>query len=527
MDSKESILIVDDDESTCRSLTLIFRREGYEIDTAQTGQEAIEKARGRYFNMVLLDIKLPDIEGVKLITPLKEMHPDIVILMITAHASLETATQALNEGASAYVNKPLNMDEVLATVRESLEKQRLVTENRQLLKELQVTNRRLEETLDELKSTQQKLIQQERLRALGRMSSSITHDFSNALTPILGYSDLMLTVPDVRNDSEKVTHYLELINMTAKDAAEIISNLRNFYRQRDETDILAPVNPVKLVEQAIELTQPRWKDEAQARGITIDIVTDLQEVPPVSGNSLELQDALRNLIFNAVDAIEEDGTITIRTKSDDEHIILEVSDTGVGMPDEVQQRCFEPFFTTKDERGAGLGLSMVYGIIRRHDGTIEVESEEGKGTTFIIRFPILREVQVETAREEITPPVRPLHVLYVEDRLMVREVITQYLLVDGHTVETAINGREGLEKFREGKFDLVITDRQMPDMNGDRLAADIKQIAPRQPVIMLTGYGNLMKYAGEMPEGVDLLLSKPITLNDFREALVKMRRNYS
>ncbi len=170
---------------------------------------------------------------------------------------------------------------------------------------------------------------------------------------------------------------------------------------------------------------------------------------------------------------------------------------------------------------------MIYGIIRRHDGTIEVESEEGKGTTFIIRFPILREVQVETAREEITPPVRPLHVLYVEDRLMVREVITQYLLVDGHTVETAINGREGLEKFREGKFDLVITDRQMPDMNGDRLAADIKQIAPRQPVIMLTGYGNLMKYAGEMPEGVDLLLSKPITLNDFREALVKMRRNYS
>jgi DNA-binding NtrC family response regulator len=137
MDRKESILIVDDDESTRRSLTLIFGKKGYETETAGTGREAIEKAQDRFFNLALLDIKLPEVEGVELIAPLKEMHPDMAVIVATAYASLETAVRALNEGASAYITKPLNMDEVLATVREALEKQRLVMENRRLLQTVQ------------------------------------------------------------------------------------------------------------------------------------------------------------------------------------------------------------------------------------------------------------------------------------------------------------------------------------------------------------------------------------------------------
>jgi len=131
MNDKLSILIVDDDESTCRTLTRVFGKKGYETETAGTGREALKKAQGRFFNLALLDIKLPDTAGIELIAPLKEMHPDMMVIMITAYASLETAVQALNEGASAYIIKPLNMDEVLATVREALEKQRLVEEKRQ------------------------------------------------------------------------------------------------------------------------------------------------------------------------------------------------------------------------------------------------------------------------------------------------------------------------------------------------------------------------------------------------------------
>jgi len=396
-----------------------------------------------------------------------------------------------------------------------------ITERKQAETVLEESNRRLEGTLVELRQTQQQLIQKERLVALGQMASGIAHDFNNALTPILGYIDLILMAPGTLEDKEKVKHYLELVNATAKGVVETISNLREFYRQRAESDIFAPVNLNQLAEQTIELTQLKWKDQSLTNGVTINIEKDLQEVLPVSVNKTELREALTNLILNAVDAIPESGTITIRTRSENGNAILEVSDTGVGMTEEVRQRCFEPFFSTKEERGAGLGLSIVHGIIRRHEGTIEVESEEGKGTTFIIRLPAQEEAQVEDERQEAVTTTRPLRVLFVEDRPMVRGVIVEYLLVDGHTVETATDGRDGLEKFCAGSFDVVITDRQMPDMNGDELAAAIKQIAPNQPVIMLTGFGDIMKLSGEMPEGVDYLLSKPVTLNDFRGALAK------
>jgi CheY-like chemotaxis protein len=194
------------------------------------------------------------------------------------------------------------------------------------------------------------------------------------------------------------------------------------------------------------------------------------------------------------------------------------------MTEKVKQRCFEPFFTTKSESGTGLGLAMVYGIINRHEGTIEVDSEPGKGTTFTICLPIRTEQQDKEESQETEALSLSLHVLVVDDEPMVREVVTAYLTADGHTFETAPNGREGLEKFYKGKFDLVITDRAMPDMNGVLLAGLIKQIAPKSPVIMLTGFGEMMKYVDEMPKDIDYLLSKPIRLNDFREALAKVAK---
>ena len=522
------IFLVEDNEHDRQAFHRAFQNSQIpcEITGCVKAEYALERLRSDalQFDILVTDYGLPGMSGLALCKELLKQKVPWPLVLITGAGTEQLAVEALKAGVDDYLVKdddkgylellPVVLPEVVRKHADRLARKKAE-------EELKVSNRRLEETLTELRQTQRQIIQQERLRALGRMSSGITHDFSNALTPILGYTDLILTVTDILDDKEQVKHYLELINLTAKGAAELIGNLRNFYRQRTEIDIFTPVNPNQLVEQAIEVTQLEWQKQALASGITINIEKDLQKVPPVNGNDTELQEVLTNLIFNAVDAMPEGGTITIRTHSDDENVILEVSDTGVGMTDEVQQRCFEPFFSTKDERGAGLGLSMVHGIIRRHEGTIEVESEEGKGTTFIIRLPSQREAQVEGEEQEAEVTTRSLHVLLVEDRAMVRDVISQYLLVDGHTVGTAINGRDGLEKFHEGKFDLVITDREMPDMNGDRLAVAIKQIAPKQHVIMLTGYGDMMKYVGEMPEGVDTLLSKPITLSDFREALAK------
>ena len=386
---------------------------------------------------------------------------------------------------------------------------------------LRNSNRRLEETLAELGATQQQIIQQERLRALGQLASGIAHDFNNNLTPILGFTDVLLDSPESLDDKESVRYYLTLINTAAKDASNVVSRLREFYRHREEDEIMMSININQLVKQTIELTQPKWKDQAQANSITIDIEADLQEVPLISGNKEELREVLTNLILNAVDAMPQNGTITLRTRFEGKQVVLEVSDTGVGMTEEVKQRCFEPFFSTKNGRGTGLGLAMVYGIINRYKGTLEILSEPGKGTTFIISLPVQIKQQVKEREKETEVPLRSLHVLVVDDEPIVRGVVTKYLTADGHTVETATNGREGLEKFHSGRFHLVITDRAMPDMGGVQLAALIKKLAPKMPIIMLTGFGDLMAAQGTMPEGVDFLLSKPITLTTFREALAE------
>jgi signal transduction histidine kinase len=352
-----------------------------------------------------------------------------------------------------------------------------ITEQKLAEEELQKSNRCLSEALTELKATQQQIIQQERLRALGQIASGIAHDFNNTLVPILGYSDVMLTVPQILDDKEKTKNLLGMIRTSANDATNIVKRLAEFYRTREEGEVLIPLNLNQLVEQAIELTQPKWREQSLAAGVTVRILSDLQEVPHISGNESQLREVfarltdakgfrLANLIFNSVDAMPDGGLITIRTYLNGEYVVLEVSDTGIGMTEEVRLRCFEPFFSTKAGRGTGLGLSVVYGIIQWHKGMIAVDSEPGKGTTFTIRLPIQAEEQAESEYKEVEATIRSLHILLVDDEQLVLDVLTAYLTEGGHTFETATNGREGLEKFYKGKFDLVVTDRAMPDMNG-------------------------------------------------------------
>jgi PAS domain S-box-containing protein len=398
---------------------------------------------------------------------------------------------------------------------------RNITDRKQAEQRLQQTNDLLEQTLAELQETQQQVIQQERLRALGQMASGIAHDFNNALTPILGFSDLLLRFPENLDDRAQTTEYLQLIHTTAKETANVVKRLQEFYKWRQEDTPFQPVNLNQLIKQTISLTRPKWKDEGMAKGATIGINTELGDVPSVKGNAAELRGALTNLIFNATDAIESDGIITIRTDSDGEGVVLEVEDTGSGMTDAMKEHCFDPFFTTQLGRGKGLGLSTVVGTIRRHDGKISVKSQLAVGTTFTIRLPISSEPPTVNGAPHPAVGSRHLHVLVVDDEQPIRQLIETYLVDDGHTVETAKDGIEGLEKFRAGRFDLVILDRAMPYMNGDQLAIAIKQITPAKPVIMLTGFGDLMPASDGPPTGIDTLLSKPVTWDTLREALAK------
>jgi PAS domain S-box-containing protein len=395
-----------------------------------------------------------------------------------------------------------------------------ITERKKAADSLKTLNAELEKALADLKATQNQVIQQERLRALGQMASGIAHDFNNSLMPVMGFTELLLSHPGILDDKKKATGYLETIRTAAQDAASIVARLREFYRSNEHSDVFTAVDLVHLARQAVSLTQPKWKGQAHASGIEIKVVEDLKVVPPISGDESALREVLTNLIFNAVDAMPQGGSITLRTWCEDDRALLDVSDSGAGMTEEVRQRCLEPFFTTKGERGTGLGLAMVFGIVQRHQGAIDLRTQLGEGTTFVLSFP-LRNAATATAMLKTAqmPSLRPLRILLVDDEPQVRGVLAAFLEVDGHSVTCAEDGIGGLQLSREEIFDLVITDKAIPGMSGDQMALEIKRISPNMPIVMLSGFNA----AGEKEviPGVDVIASKPITMAALRNAIRK------
>lgn len=386
--------------------------------------------------------------------------------------------------------------------------------------ELETTNIRLQEALQRLKKAHQQTIQQERLRALGQMASGIVHDFNNALMSISGFSELLLNFPQRLENREKSLHYIKMIYTSSQDAANVVRRLREFYRAREKNEFSPSIQVNTIIKQVLEITKPKWKDQAQAKGLSIDIATDLRKVPFTHANESELREMLTNLIFNAVDAMPKGGLITICTCQQDDKIKIEISDSGVGMDEITQNLCLEPFYTTKGEEGTGLGLASVYGIIQRHMGTIEIDSKLNCGTTFTIYLPTGRtEQNLETIPAAHSSQAPHLRILAVDDEAQVRTFLRDCLGVDGHHIETADNGYHALEKFRCDNFQLVITDRAMPGISGDELVKHIKQINSQVPIIMLTGFGEMMLATDEKPQGVDVILGKPISVNELRNAV--------
>ncbi len=384
-------------------------------------------------------------------------------------------------------------------------------------RELRVRNEELQAALTDLKAAQQHVIQQERLRALGEMASGIAHDFNNALVPVLGFCELLLLSPRVLDDKVKAKRYLETIQTAAKDAASVVGRLREFYRPDKNDRDFAPVSLKRIAEQAVTLTRPRWKDQAQAAGATVQIVLELEPVPNVSGEESALREVLTNLIFNAVDAMPQGGTITLRTRCTGDCAVLEVADTGSGMTEEVRKRCLDPFFSTKGERGTGLGLSMVFGIIQRHSGSLELRSQLGVGTTFIITLPLQESSAPGAVAQPAARAIPALRVLVVDDEAPIRDTLAAILTADGHDVSLANDGAAGLRQFSEGGFDLVLTDKAMPGMSGDQMATAIKRLSPKTPIVLLTGFG-LFHDKSEFPD-VDVLASKPIRIPILRDAI--------
>jgi PAS domain S-box-containing protein len=371
--------------------------------------------------------------------------------------------------------------------------------------------------ITEKKKMEEQLLQAEKLRALAEMASGVAHDFNNALAVILGNAQLLLyTVQD-----EELKETLKTIEKVARDSAQTVRRLQDFTRKRAHQELFK-VDANAIIKDSIEITKPKWKDEVQSRGIRIEMVSNLGKIPPVSGNASELREVITNLIFNAIEAMPEGGEIEIGTFQRRKEVFIKISDTGIGIAEEVRKKIFEPFFTTKPFTNTGLGLSMSYGIVKRFGGEIEVESKVGRGTTFTIILPI---GGVEEKEEVIPPPPikegRKARILVIDDEEFVRSVLFRILAQVNHQVTLAEDGEKGIELFKKGKFDMVLTDLGMPGMSGWEVCRRVKKISPYTLVGMITGWGMEMSRSKMEEYGLDFFISKPFDFNQILNAVAE------
>lgn len=378
----------------------------------------------------------------------------------------------------------------------------------------------LQQAYESLKATQDQLVASERIRALGQMAAGVAHDFNNLLSGILGRTQLLLTRLGQRNlDLEAVRSELQVVERLSLEGAETVRRIQDFTGIRKDVPTEA-VDLHTVVRNAVEMTRPKWKDEYEARGIGIEVRLELGEVPATTGNAHELTQVVSNLILNAVEAMPQGGCLTLKTFRERDRIRLEVADTGTGMSKETQARIFEPFYTTK-EPGRGLGLSIAYGIITRYQGEITVGSEEGVGSSFKIRLPIVppRRRRPASKGAGSKEPFQPARILVIEDDDRNRRLFQEALSLNGHQVVGVPAGREGLALLKQGSFDVVITDLSMPGLSGWEVARGAKEADPQIRVILLSGWGIQQEAEQVKASGIDLVLSKPCPVKDLQQAV--------
>jgi len=366
--------------------------------------------------------------------------------------------------------------------------------------------------------------QLEKLSALGELASGVAHDFNNTLAGILGRAQLL----ERTNDLEKIKHGLDIIIKTAEDGARTVKRIQDFARQRRDHDFeLVSIDQILM--DASEITRPRWKNCAEASNIHITLELQIGSNAMLMGDDSELREVLVNMVFNAIDAMPEGGTLTLSSRTEAQSVIVKIIDTGVGMYPEVRSRIFDPFFTTKGKAGLGLGLAVSFGIIRRHGGTIEVESQYGRGTEFCITLPVAKIAEkIANESENTAPALReemplktntqmPTRLLVVDDEEFVRELLRDILEGENCDICLAESGSEALSLFKEMEFDGVFTDVGMPGMSGWELAREIRQTDKQIPIAVITGWGEAVASHEQKAAGVNWVVAKPFTADRIAE----------
>ena len=361
-----------------------------------------------------------------------------------------------------------------------------------------------------------------RLELLGRMTLGMAHDFNNLLSSIIGHTELIRMTLQEQETEPSLREAIETIEKAALDGAELIRKIQQYIR-KEKQETYRILDPIELIQDSLAFTRPYWYNEPRRRGIEIKVVTDLQPVPPIKGSPSELREVLINLILNAIQAMPEGGTLTLRTSSTaNTSVSIEICDTGTGIPPEIMERIFEPLFTTKGEHGTGMGLAVSKGIVQSHNGDIRVNSTPGAGTCFTLILPPASSdvssplpTATYTSSPSSSPATPTLRILVVDDEPMIRRVLARMLRLKQHEVYEAASGQEAIQIVQAKPVDLVITDLGMPEMHGRELAHRLKEISPTLPVFLLTGHTDQHDHGPH----IDRILSKPFQLEEIEQAI--------
>ncbi len=363
----------------------------------------------------------------------------------------------------------------------------------------------LKDRYEEEKQLQEKLAESEKLRAMGLMASGVAHDFNNMLAIIFGNIYLI----EVEDNKDMISKRLAIIKKAAVDSANIIKRLQKFTKTNSEETQFQPVKFNDLVRESIEITTPMWKDAQQGKGISVEVVENFSEEELIiHANDTDLRESIINLIFNSIDAMPQGGRINIVTYLKDQNIYLEISDNGIGMTEETKRRIFDPFFTTKGVSHSGLGMSMVYGVIKRHNGSIDIETKPGKGTSFTIVLPKGNEI-IEKEDKKSSPVVEmeKANIMIIDDEPLLGVLLSEILSKQGHQTCVFDSGKGGIEAFKKGSYEILITDLGMPGVSGWEVINIVRQIKPGVVIGIITGRDISEEEAKQ--KGADFLIKKP------------------
>ena len=401
------------------------------------------------------------------------------------------------------INRMQAVDAALRKAHEELE-QRVDSRTH----ELKNANEQLQNEIVGRKAMEQELVRTQRLRAVGELAAGVSHNLNNILTGVLAPAQMLVRA----SEDVQVQELAEWILSSARRASGLVERLgRSMRHSPEERQEGVDVNG--LVERSLEETRVRWKDESEARGVRIDVIKELEWVPPISGTRSGLADVLTNLVFNAVDAMPGGGTLTVRTEQGSAGVRLSVSDTGVGMDEDTRRRAFEPLFTTKMEVGHGLGLATVYGTVTGWAGEVDVTSVPGKGTTFSVHLPVWTSLEPadEVSGEQASVPKRRPRILVVEDEEIIRLIVLKHLSEDCE-VTMAEGGKEALEMFSAGRYDIALIDIGMPKIPGDQVAMEFRKADPALVTVLMTGW--VLAEDDPRRPFFDFQLSKPVEIEE-------------